>query len=114
MADLLRLIESHGLHPHLYTDDNQIYGFSRQNDSAELQCRLEGFVSDVASWMQSNRLQLNSTKTEQSYSGAHQRVVDIRSRTHLLLSPRITLHQFVQSGIAAFVSILMYQCGLTL
>ena len=56
-ADLLRLIESHGLHPHLYAYDNQIYGFCRPNDSAELQCRLSGCISDVASWMRSNRLQ---------------------------------------------------------
>ena len=61
---LLLLIQSHGLHPHLYADDNQIYGFCRPNDSAELQCRLSNCISDVASWMRSNRLQLNSTKTE--------------------------------------------------
>ena len=63
-TDLLRLMESHGLHPHVYADDNQIYGFCRPNYSAELQYRLSVCISDVASWMRSNRLQLNSTKTE--------------------------------------------------
>jgi len=29
-ADLLRLVRAHGLDPHLYADDTQIYGFSCQ------------------------------------------------------------------------------------
>ena len=45
---------------HLYADDNQIYGLCKPNDSAELQYCLSGCVSDVASWMRSNWLQLNS------------------------------------------------------
>ena len=63
-ADLLRLIESHGLHPHLYADDTQVYGSCRPDAAMELQCRLSGCVGDVSTWMQSNRLQLNATKTE--------------------------------------------------
>ena len=63
-ADLLRLIESHGLHPHLYADDTQISGSCRPDSTAQLQARVSACVRDVAAWMRSNRLQLNAAKTE--------------------------------------------------
>jgi hypothetical protein len=36
-ADLLRLVRTHGLDPHLYADDTQIYGFCRPGDCPQLQ-----------------------------------------------------------------------------
>ena len=63
-ADLLRLIEIRNFHPHLFADDAQIYGFCRPGGTDDLQGRLSDCVSDVATWMRSNRLQLNAAKTE--------------------------------------------------
>lgn len=64
-ADLIPLIQSHGLCPrNLYADDTQIYGFCRPAASLELQNNITSCVDDVASWMRSNRLQLNAAKTE--------------------------------------------------
>ena len=64
-ADLLRLVKSHNLHPHSYADDTQIYGFCPAADAPLLQEQMSACVDDVAVWMQSNRLQLNT-------SGVHQ------------------------------------------
>jgi hypothetical protein len=63
-ADLLRLVRSHGLDPHLYADDTQIYGFCQPGGCALLQSRVSDCISDVGEWMRSNRLQLNVGKTE--------------------------------------------------
>jgi hypothetical protein len=60
-ADLIHLIERHSLHPHLYADDTQVYGSCSRADVRQLQ---SSCVDDIVSWMQSNRLKLNTDKTE--------------------------------------------------
>ena len=63
-ADLLQLVRAHGLEPHLYADDTQIYGFCHPEACLELQSRVSVCISEVDGWMRSNRLQLNADKTE--------------------------------------------------
>jgi len=58
------LIESNGLTPHPYADDTQIYGSRLPAAVNTLSSEISGCISDVAAWMKSNRLQLNSDKTE--------------------------------------------------
>ena len=63
-ADLLQLIERHQLRPHLYADDTQIYGICHPTSTTQLQNQASQCIDDVARWMKSNRLQLNTAKTE--------------------------------------------------
>ena len=63
-ADLLLLIEGHGLCPHLYADDTQIYGLCRPSATLEIQNIISTFIDDVARWMRSTRLELNTAKIE--------------------------------------------------
>jgi len=63
-ADLVRLIEQHGLHGHLYADDTQVIGSCQPRDVNALQSRISICLDDVVTWMRSNRLQLNTSKTE--------------------------------------------------
>jgi Reverse transcriptase (RNA-dependent DNA polymerase) len=63
-ADLVNLVEQLGLEVHLYADESQAYGFCPSNGTVELQERLSMCLDDVARWMESNRLQRNTGKTE--------------------------------------------------
>ena len=63
-ADLVNLVKSYDLNPHLYADNTQIYGFSQPATTYELQSRVSQCISAVGDWMSSNRLQLNTSKTE--------------------------------------------------
>jgi len=63
VADLLQLVKRHGLHPHCYADDTQIYRFCDPSDVDALHERLSACIDEVLSWMMSNRLQLNPSKT---------------------------------------------------
>ena len=64
VADLAALVESHGLAPHQYADDTQIYGSCSPSHVVDLSSTISGCLNDFADWMQSNRLQLNPGKTE--------------------------------------------------
>ena len=63
-AGLISLIQSHGLTLHLYADDTQVYGSCPASNVDVFSAQLTACSCAVASWMQSNRLQLNSDKTE--------------------------------------------------
>ena len=67
-ADLLLLIEVHGLCPRPYADDTQVYGLCRPSATLEIQNSISNFIDDVARWMRSDRLQLNTTKTKVLWS----------------------------------------------
>jgi ribonuclease P/MRP protein subunit RPP40 len=62
--DLLRIIERHGLLPHLFADDTQVYGRCSPSHMDELAARVSACTDEILSWMRSNRLQLNADKTE--------------------------------------------------
>jgi hypothetical protein len=63
-VDLIGIIQSQGLQPHLYADDTQLYGSCRPQSTSTLAERVVHCVDVVAGWMRSNRLQLNADKTE--------------------------------------------------
>jgi len=63
-ADVIRIVERHGLGVHQYADDTQVYASCRPDNSASLCHDLGECISSVASWMNANRFQLNAAKTE--------------------------------------------------
>ena len=52
-ADLIKFVLIRDLHPHLYADDTQIYGFCSPDRALALQERVTECINDVATWMRS-------------------------------------------------------------
>ena len=73
VADLAAVISQHGLSPHQYADDAQIYGSCSPTDLHAFSLKVSEFLNDVASWMRCNRLQLNPGKTELLWCSTDQR-----------------------------------------
>jgi len=63
-VDLLMVIESYGLSPHMYADDTQMYGSCRPSAVTTFTTKVSECVEATTSWMRSNRLQPNPEKTE--------------------------------------------------
>jgi len=64
MADLERIIETHGLLHHCYADDMQLYLFCDPSQTSELKQIVLLCIEHVSEWMSSNRLKLNPSKSE--------------------------------------------------
>jgi len=60
----MSLIEDKGFSPHLYANDTQVYGSCRPVEINAFSAKLSECIGVVSNWMRSNRLQLNSDKTE--------------------------------------------------
>ena len=111
VADLLLLIRRHHLVPHSYADDTQIYGFSspKPEEISALTAQLSTCSDDIASWMKSNRLQLNTSKTEVIWCSSPRRQHEIP-----LDDVRIAISiQYLPFVIWVFRSTLLCRCQTT-
>ena len=64
VADLVNVVEKHGLRLYTYADDLQLTLHFRRDELAASIERLERCIEDVDQWMSANRLMLNVDKTE--------------------------------------------------
>jgi len=63
-SGLQKVIERHGLNSHFYADDSQIYSHCQPKDMSTLKMKMITCITDINSWMTTNRLKLNPAKTE--------------------------------------------------
>ena len=63
-SDVARLVEALGLGAHLYADDTQLYGHCSPANSFELASWVLRAIDSIHEWMSSNRLSLNTGKTQ--------------------------------------------------
>jgi len=76
-------MRAHGATFHLYADDTQIYLSFDLEDAHDIVKRMEKCISDIRSWMASNFLRLNDSKTE---------LLMIGSKSHIKAANPITIH----------------------
>ena len=68
-AEVVAIVQHPGFKVHAFADDLQIYGSTAQNGAADLMARMSICIECVVSWMSSNRLLLNPSKTELIWLG---------------------------------------------
>ena len=85
-----KLVEAIGLGAHLYADDTQLYGHCPPSNSFELASRVLRAIDSIHEWMSSNRLSLNTGKTQFIWLGTkHSLAKRDTDRLHSLL-PSLT------------------------
>ena len=73
-SDVAKLVEALGLGAHLYADDTQLYGHCSPSNSFELASRVLRAIDSIHEWMSSNRLSLNTGKTQFIWLGTKHRL----------------------------------------
>ena len=73
-AELSAIIKKHGLTPHCYADDIQIYLSAPAADAGAVAQRVADCIADIDRWMGSNRLKLNAGKTQLMWMGTRKQL----------------------------------------
>ena len=76
-ADVPVIADQHGLGVHCYADDGQIYVFDKAGDADRMVAKASACIEDIDSWMSTNRLKLNSDKTQFIWLGSRQQLLKV-------------------------------------
>jgi len=69
VADLADIVVRHGVNLHSFVDDLQLYLHCHRKDTTVAATQLTDCVVDISCWMTTNRLKLNTDKTELLWTG---------------------------------------------
>src|SRR6218665_1390286 len=73
-ADISRLFAKYSASGHLYADDVQAYVHGRPSQFLDITSSIASLAADLDSWMPSNRLSLNPSKTQLIWLGTRQQL----------------------------------------
>jgi len=93
---ILEIIGGHGLTGHSYADDTQSYDHCRISQLPGMISRFQDCFTELASWMGSNRLNLNEDKTEVILFGSKNSLSQIDITSIILGSTAINLSSSVR------------------
>ena len=78
-AELFEVINRNGLVAHSYADDTQVHLSVPASESSVAARQFSECIEEIDSWMQSNRLKMNTDKTQLIWIGSCQRSTSMRS-----------------------------------
>jgi len=96
-ADVTEIARRHGIGVHSYADDTQLYIHSPAASIARQSVNLTSCIDEISNWMASNRLKLNTDKTQFMCAGTRQQLAAVTMNSILLdgvnieLSDEVTL-----------------------
>ena len=76
-ADIPFIAGKHGLMVHCYADDGQLYVFDKAVHAQQLISRVGTCIEEINEWMSSNRLKLNTDKTQFIWLGSRQQLIKV-------------------------------------
>ena len=94
-ADIPVIASKHGLGIHCYADDGQLYVFGKANCADQLVLKVTTCIGVVDAWMSSNRLKLNSDKTQFIWLGSQQQLQKIEIESVALLGDTVVFQPTV-------------------
>ena len=89
-ADVIGIAMGRGIRIHVYADDTQIYVSCAASDRQPAVIRLLACVSEIESWMSSNRLKLDASKTEFIWIGTRRQLSKVEEEALMVGGQSIT------------------------
>ena len=100
-SSLFGIFNKHSVCAHAYADDHQLYTDFSPNQTSlnDAVTHMESCLQEVKSWMISNKLKMNDSKTECIVIGSYQQLEKINLTSILVGEHRITvLDEYLKSG----------------
>ena len=94
-ADIPVITSEHSLGIHCYADDGQLYVFGKASDADQHVRKVTACIGVIDAWMSSNRLKLNSDKTQFIWLGGRQQLLKVGINSVTLLGDTVIFQSSV-------------------
>ena len=101
-ADVPLIAADFGLNIHCYADDGQLYVSGRHGETPTIISTVAACIAEIDNWMSSNRLKLNTDKTQFIWLGTRQQITKV-SVDSIILGPNSVKFQTVVNNLGVLI-----------